>query len=77
MSSLLKTYNCELESHSWSGVLDTTCDKVCQRLAACRWFSSGIPVSFGNKTDLPNKAKILLKVALSTTHPFRYNLFQS
>ena len=26
----------------WQGVLDTTlCDKVCQRLATGRWFSSG------------------------------------
>ena len=33
-------------------VLDTTfCDKVCQLLAASRWFSPGTPVSSTNKTD--------------------------
>jgi len=41
---------CECESRSWRSVLDTTlCDKVCQWLAAGRWFSSGTPVSSTNK----------------------------
>jgi hypothetical protein len=56
----------EFEPRSWRGVLDTTlCDNVCQRLAAGRWFS---PVSFTNKTDRHDIAKILLKVhvALNT-----------
>ena len=53
------------------GVLDTTlCDKVCQWLAAGRWFSLGTPVSFTNRTDCNEITDILLKVALNiTTHP--------
>jgi hypothetical protein len=48
-------------------VLDKTlCDKVCQRLATGRWFSSGTPVSSCNKTDLHDITEILLKVALNT-----------
>jgi hypothetical protein len=51
----------------WRGVLDTTlCDKVCQWLAAGRWFSSGTPISSTNKTDRHLIAEILLKVALDT-----------
>jgi hypothetical protein len=46
----LSPLSCEIEPHSWRGVLDTTlCDKVCQWLAAGRWFSLGTPVSFTNK----------------------------
>jgi len=41
----------------------TLCDKVCQRLAAGRWFS---PVSSTNKTDRHDITELLLKVALST-----------
>ena len=49
------------------GVLDTTlCDKVCQRLAAGRWFSAGIPVSSTNKTVRHDITEILLNVALNT-----------
>ena len=49
------------------GVLDTTLnDKVCQWLAAGRWFSPGTTVSSTNKTDCPDIAEILLKVALNT-----------
>jgi hypothetical protein len=56
-----------LSSCSWKGVLDTTsCDKVCQWLAAGRWFSPGTPVSFFNKTDCHDKTEILLKMALNT-----------
>ena len=44
----------------------TLCDKVCQWLATCRWFSSGLPVSPTNKTDRHDITEILLKVALST-----------
>ena len=32
-----------------------------------RWFSPGTPVSYTNKTDRYDIAKILLKVALTTT----------
>ena len=41
----------------------TLCDKVCQFLATCRWFS---PVSSTNKSDRHDIAEILLKVALNT-----------
>ena len=44
------------------------CDKVCQWLAADRWFSPGTPVSSTNKTDSHDIAEILLKVALNTTN---------
>jgi uncharacterized surface protein with fasciclin (FAS1) repeats len=38
---------------TWRGVLDTTlCNKVCQLLSTCRWFSLGTPVFSTNKTDL-------------------------
>ena len=48
-------------------VLDTTIShKVCQWLAAGRWFSPGTPVSSINKTDRHDIAEILLKVALNT-----------
>ena len=43
----------------------TLCDKVCQWFAACRWFSSGTPVSFTNKTHRHDTADILLKIALN------------
>ena len=60
-------YSCEFESRSWRGVLNTTlCDKVCQWLAAGRWFSQGSPFSFTNKTDRHNITETLLKVALNT-----------
>ena len=46
------------------GVLNTTlCNKVCQWLAAGRWFSLGTPVSSTNKTDRHDITEILLKVA--------------
>jgi hypothetical protein len=49
------------------GVLDTKLwDKVCQWLAAGRWFSPCAPVSSINKTDRHNITEILLKVALNT-----------
>ena len=48
-------------------VLDTTlCDKVCQWLAAGRWFSRGTLISSTNKTDSHDIIEILLKVALNT-----------
>ena len=49
------------------GVPDTTlCDKVCQWLAAGRWFSPpGTPVPSINKTDRHDIAEILLNVALN------------
>jgi hypothetical protein len=41
----------------------TLCDKVCQWLAAGRWFT---PISSTNKTDRRDITEILLKVALNT-----------
>ena len=51
-------------------ILDTTlCDKICQWLAACQWFSPGTPISSTNTTDRHDVAEILFKVALDTiTH---------
>jgi hypothetical protein len=47
-------YSYEFKFRSWRCVLDmTSCDKVCQWLAAGRWFSQGTPVSFTNKAYLP------------------------
>jgi hypothetical protein len=47
---------------------DTTlCDKDCQWLATCQWFSPGTSVSYTNKTDRHDIAEILLKVTLNTT----------
>ena len=43
----------------------TLCDKVCQWLPTCRWFSPGTPVSSTNKTDCHDIAEILLKVPLN------------
>ena len=49
------------------GFLYTTlCDKVCQWLAAGRWFSPGSPFSPTNKTYCHNLTEILLIVALNT-----------
>ena len=53
-----------VESCPFRSVLDTTlCDKVCQWLAAGRWFS---PVSSTNTTDWNDITEILLKVELNT-----------
>jgi hypothetical protein len=51
-------------------VLDTTSrEKVCQWLAAGRWFSPGTAVSSTNKTDHHDITEILLKVTLNTITP--------
>ena len=52
----------------------TSCDKVCQRLAAGRWFSPGSLVPYTNKTDCHDITEILLKVAINTikTKPSLY-----
>jgi hypothetical protein len=47
----------------------TLCDKVCQWLDACQWFSPDPPVSSTNKTDRHDITEILLKVALNTIKP--------
>jgi hypothetical protein len=58
--------SCELDSHSWWGVLDTTlCDKVYQWLVAGLWFSPGTLVSSTTKTDRHDITEILLKVTLN------------
>jgi len=62
-------FSCELESHSWRDVLDTTlCDKICPWLTAGWWFSPDTPdpVSSTNKTDHQDIIDILLKVVLNT-----------
>jgi hypothetical protein len=57
----ITTTVCEYESRSWRGLLDTTlCNKVCQWLAICMWFSPGTPVS---STDI---TEILFKVTFNT-----------
>ena len=56
------------------GVLDTTlCDKVCQWLAAGRWFSLGTVISPTNKTDCYDIHEILLNVTLNTVTITLYN----
>ena len=59
----LSPQRCEFETRSLRSVLDTLCDKGCQWLVTCRWFS---PVSSTNKTDRNDITEILLKVALGT-----------
>ena len=59
--------SCELEYHSWRGVLDTTlCDKslslTCDRFVVF----SDTPVSSTNKTDCHDITEIFLKMALNT-----------
>jgi len=57
----------DVHSGASNSLLDTSlCDKVCQCLAACRWFSPGPLVSSTNKTDRHDIVDILLKVALNT-----------
>ena len=58
-------------------VYNIICDKVCQWLAAGRWFSSGPPVSSTNKTDRHDITEILLKVALNTIKPIQTNQHDS
>ena len=49
------------------------CDKVCQWLATCQWFSLGTPVSSTKKTDCHDITEILLKVRLNTKILTLYN----
>jgi hypothetical protein len=61
----------------WQGVLDTTlCDKLCQWLATCRWFSPGPPVSSTNKTDRGYRGWYIYLIhnTLLTTHRNQQNL---
>jgi len=60
-------FSYQFESDSCRGVLDTTlCDKVCQGLAAGRWFFPGTLVSSTNTTVSHDIFKIMLKVSLNT-----------
>ena len=57
--------SCVFKACSWRGVLDTTAyDKVCQWLAAGRWFSPS--TSFSKITYRRDIIGILLKMALRT-----------
>jgi hypothetical protein len=58
--------SCEFKSLRRNLIDTKICDKICQWLAAGRWFS---PVSSNNKTDLHYITEILLKVALNTITP--------
>jgi hypothetical protein len=57
---------CIYISHNVNYRLCDTCKQVYQLLAHGRWFSPGTPVSSTTKTDRPDIAEILLKVALTT-----------
>jgi hypothetical protein len=71
---LFYTSNC---AHKGYGVLmPTLCDKVCQCLAASRWFSLGTPVSSTDKTDCYHITEILLKVALKHHNPYVHNYWE-
>jgi len=73
--SVYHYYRCEFESHSGEVYSHTTLsDKVCQSLAAGRWF---YPVSSINKTDHHDITEMLLKVALNTInqHTIIRNIF--
>jgi hypothetical protein len=52
----------------------TLFDKVCEWLAASRWFSPGPPVSSNNKTDRHYILEILLNVTLTTIQPTNQHL---
>ena len=75
--STYRHFSCQLESHSWRSVLDTTLwDKFVSYFAAGRWFSPGTPVSSTNETDRHDTTEILLKVPLRTsTHTLPRALF--
>ena len=65
--SVYHQQKCEFESHSWRGVLDTIlCEKVCQWLVGCWWFSLCTRISSTNKSDRHDRDEILLTVALNT-----------
>ena len=56
-------FNCK---DCWELLDAILCNKVCQWLAAGRWFSPGTAVSSTNKTDCHDITEILLKVMLNT-----------
>ena len=59
-----------LSISSWRGLIETTaCDKVCQWLEVCRWFSSGTLVSSTNRNDPCDITEIWFKVASNTITP--------
>jgi hypothetical protein len=62
----IRLYNVRLPFDGSNAVaVDPLCVKVCQWLAAGRWFSPGTPVSSTNITDRHNITEILLKAALN------------
>ena len=59
---------CEFESRS--GMRYTAlCDKGCQRLATCRWFSLDPPVSSPNKIDQHDITEISMIICDTDTSP--------
>ena len=60
------TYAISVYQGQIKAMCTTLCDKVCQWLATCLWFSPGPPVSSTNKTDHHDITELLLKVALKT-----------
>jgi hypothetical protein len=66
-----QSYKGKVQTHNY-----ILCDKACQWLVTCRWFSPGTPVSSPNKTYLHDITEILLKGALNTIRiPLVRNLF--
>ena len=59
-------------------LLNTTlCNKVCQWLAICMWFSPGTPVSSTIKIDRHDITEILFKVALNTINQSNHQKFEN
>jgi hypothetical protein len=72
---ILTFYNIQPTQAMWSlkivkvSIYTPLCDKYCQWLAACRWFSLGTLVSSTNKTECHYTTEIFLKMASNTTSP--------
>ena len=54
------------------GVLNTVCDKICQWLAAGRWFSLGTLISSTNKTDCHDIVESGIKHHNPNPNPLNY-----
>jgi hypothetical protein len=70
-------YETDILKHKFIYKFDTTLyDKVCQWLAAGRWFSPGTPVSSPTKAGGPDITDTLLKVVLNTINGTPKCLFE-